>query len=137
MTLFEPMFREALAPGRTVLIGVATMEHSASGVDRHMLVNRGGIDSGTHCDFGGMVAGREPATGRDSPRNLPRLATPTPHVRVVLYPEHSWPRPIHWEQYGRRRSHCVLRLAQVKQSSAAPVTTVRLRLRLGGVAEAN
>lgn len=25
-----------------------------------------------------------PAIGNDSPRNLPRLATPTPHVRVVL-----------------------------------------------------
>ena len=25
-----------------------------------------------------------PAIGNDSPRNLPRLATPTPHVKVVL-----------------------------------------------------
>lgn len=37
-------------------------------------------------------------TGRCWPRSFPRLATPTPHVNVVLYPEHSRPRSRHWEQ---------------------------------------
>lgn len=68
--------------------------------------------------------------GRDKPRSLPRLATPTPHVSCVLYPEHSLPISRHWEQYGRRRSHLTLRLEQVKQSSEAPPAVVRLlRLR--------
>lgn len=33
----------------------------------------------------------EDAIGRDNPRSLPLLATPTPHVNVVLYPEQSFP----------------------------------------------
>lgn len=37
-------------------------------------------------------------TGSFWPRSLPRLATPTPHVNVVLYPEHSRPSSRHWEQ---------------------------------------
>lgn len=66
-------------------------------------------------------------TGSCWPRSFPRLATPTPHVNVVLYPEHSRPRSRHWEQYGRRRSHRAPRLEQAKQSSGAPLTTVLLR----------
>ena len=31
------------------------------------------------------------AIGSDNPRSLPLLATPTPHVSVVLYPEQSLP----------------------------------------------
>lgn len=38
------------------------------------------------------------ATGKDMPRSLPRLATPTPHVKVVRYPEHSFPSSMHWPQ---------------------------------------
>ena len=38
------------------------------------------------------------ATGNERPRSLPRLATPTPQVRVVLYPEQSLPCSIHWVQ---------------------------------------
>ena len=37
-------------------------------------------------------------TGNFWPRSLPLLATPTPHVKVVLYPEHSRPISRHWEQ---------------------------------------
>lgn len=66
-------------------------------------------------------------TGSFWPRSLPLLATPTPHVRVVLYPEHSRPSSRHCEQYGRRRSHRAPRLEHVKQSSGAPLTTVLLR----------
>lgn len=73
------------------------------------------------------------AIGRDSPRSFPRLATPTPQVRRVLYPEHSLLTSRHWEQYGRRRSHLTLRLMQVKQSSEAPPAGARL-LRLRAVA---
>lgn len=71
------------------------------------------------------------ATGHDSPRNFPRLAMPTPHVKVVLYPEQSLPVSRHWLQYGRRRSHGVWRLRHVKQSSAAPVAAALLLLFLG------
>jgi hypothetical protein len=38
------------------------------------------------------------AMGSDKPRSLPRLATPTPHVSCVLYPEHSLPISKHCEQ---------------------------------------
>ncbi len=38
------------------------------------------------------------AIGNDSPRNLPRLATPTPHVNVVLYPAQSFPPSKHGVQ---------------------------------------
>ena len=31
------------------------------------------------------------AIGNAKPRSLPLLATPTPHVKVVLYPEQSFP----------------------------------------------
>ena len=59
------------------------------------------------CDFGSCVAVAEGdfAIGKDMPRSFPRLATPTPHVRVVRYPEHSFPMSTHGPQYGRRRSH--------------------------------
>lgn len=52
----------------------------------------------------GFAAGIElasllvPATGNDSPRSFPLLATPTPHVSCVLYPEQSFPWSKHWEQ---------------------------------------
>lgn len=36
--------------------------------------------------------------GRDKPRNFPRLATPTPQVSVVRYPEHSFPISTHCPQ---------------------------------------
>ena len=45
------------------------------------------------------------AMGNDRPRSFPLLATPTPQVNVVLYPEQSFPLSKHWVQYGRRRSH--------------------------------
>ena len=38
------------------------------------------------------------ATGQVSPRSFPRLATPTPHVKVVLYPEQSFPNSKHCPQ---------------------------------------
>ena len=38
------------------------------------------------------------ATGKDMPRSFPRLATPTPHVRVVRYPVHSFPISTHCPQ---------------------------------------
>lgn len=69
----------------------------------------------------------DPETGKDKPRSFPRLATPTPHVNVVLYPEHRPPRFRHCVQYGLRRSQLTWRLVQVKQSSAAPLPTTRLR----------
>jgi hypothetical protein len=40
------------------------------------------------------------AIGSDSPLNFPRLATPTPHVKVVLYPAQSFPLSRHGVQYG-------------------------------------
>jgi len=52
-----------------------------------------------------VAVGGDFATGKDIPRSLPRLATPTPHVRVVRYPVHSFPISTHCPQYGRRRSH--------------------------------
>lgn len=64
-------------------------------------------------------------TGSEKPRNLPRLATPTPHVNVVRYPEQSFPISRHCEQYGRRRSQVDPDLAHVWQSSAAPVAGTR------------
>ena len=73
-----------------------------------------------------------PATGSDSPLNLPRLATPTPHVNWVLYPEQSLPSSRHCEQYGLRLSHFALLLEQVKQSAAAPAAGARFRRFLGG-----
>ncbi len=89
---------------------------------------------------GGLLAtGADFATGRDKPRNLPLLATPTPQVNWVLYPEHSLPTSRHCEQYGRRRSHLVFLLVQAKQSSEAPLAGALLRrLRwstVGGSAE--
>lgn len=66
------------------------------------------------------------AMGRDKPRSLPRLATPTPQVSCVLYPEHSLPTSRHCEQYGLLLSHLTLRLVQAKQSSEAPPAGARL-----------
>jgi hypothetical protein len=57
------------------------------------------------------------ATGLERPRSLPRLATPTPHVNVVLYPEQSFPISMHGVQYGRFLSQPIERFWQVKQSS--------------------
>ena len=51
----------------------------------------------------------EDAIGNDNPRSLPLLATPTPHVKVVLYPEQSFPWSRQGVQYGRRLSHLVWR----------------------------
>lgn len=75
-----------------------------------------------------LGAGADRATGSDKPLNLPRLATPTPQVSCVLYPEHSFPTSRHCEQYGRRRSHLVFLLIQAKQSSDAPLAGALLRL---------
>lgn len=72
-----------------------------------------------------------PATGRESPRSFPLLATPTPHVNWVLYPEQSFPWSRHCEQYGLRRSHCNSKLLHVKQSAAAPAVGALFRLFLG------
>lgn len=84
---------------------------------------------------GGLLGtGADLATGSDKPRSFPRLATPTPHVNWVLYPEHSFPTSRHCEQYGRRRSHLVFLLVQAKQSSDAPLAGALLRrLRCGTV----
>lgn len=79
-------------------------------------------------DGGLLAAGADLATGRESPRSFPRLATPTPQVSWVLYPEHSFPNSKHCEQYGRRRSHLVFFLIHVKQSSEAPLAGALLRL---------
>lgn len=74
------------------------------------------------------------ATGHDKPRNFPLLATPTPHVNVVLYPEHSFPISRHCPQYGLFRSHFTWRLRHAKQSSVAPVAAVLLLLLRGTAA---
>lgn len=68
-----------------------------------------------------------PDIGRDNPLSFPLLATPMPQVNVVLYPEHCRPMSRHGVQYGRRLSHRTCLLAQVKQSSAAPLPTARRR----------
>ena len=93
------------------------------------------VDDARGLDGGGLFgAGADLATGKDNPLNFPRLATPTPQVNWVLYPEHSFPTSRHCEQYGRRRSHLVLRLVQAKQSSEAPLAgALRRRLRCGTV----
>jgi hypothetical protein len=44
------------------------------------------------------VCGGDFAMGNDKPRSFPRLATPTPQVKVVRYPEHSFPSSMHWPQ---------------------------------------
>jgi hypothetical protein len=74
------------------------------------------------------------ATGVDSPLSFPRLATPTPQVNWVLYPEQSFPVSRHCEQYGLRRSHFIFFFRQVKQSSAAPVAGALRRLLRGTAA---
>lgn len=77
-----------------------------------------------------MLTGGDSAIGSESPRSFPRLATPTPHVNWVLYPEHSFPISRHCEQYGLLRSHFTPLFEHVKQSSAAPPAGARLlRLR--------
>lgn len=50
---------------------------------------------------GSLPSGFLLATGLERPLSLPRLATPTPHVNVVLYPEQSFPIVMHGVQYGR------------------------------------
>lgn len=50
---------------------------------------------------GSLPSGFLLATGLERPLSLPRLATPTPHVNVVLYPEQSFPISMHGVQYGR------------------------------------
>lgn len=72
-----------------------------------------------------------PAIGNDNPRNLPLLATPTPHVRVVLYPAQSFPRSKHGVQYGLFLSQPTFSWVQVKQSFAAPVAGARRRFLRG------
>jgi hypothetical protein len=67
------------------------------------------------------------ATGRERPRSFPRLATPTPQVKVVLYPEQSLPRSRHCVQYGLLLSHGVCLSWHAKQSSAAPLVGALLR----------
>jgi hypothetical protein len=80
------------------------------------------------------AVGGDFAIGKDRPRSFPRLATPTPHVKVVRYPEHSLPISTHCPQYGRRRSHFIWRFLHVKQSSVAPVAGARLLRFLGAAA---
>jgi hypothetical protein len=74
------------------------------------------------------------AMGNDMPRSFPRLATPTPQVRVVRYPVQSLPISTHCPQYGRLRSHLTERFLQEKQSSVAPVAGALLLLFLGAAA---
>lgn len=73
------------------------------------------------------------AMGKDRPRSLPLLATPTPQVNWVLYPEQSLPCSRQGVQYGRRRSHLDCLSWQAKQSSAAPVAGALLRRLRGEV----
>ena len=73
-------------------------------------------------------------TGKVMPLSLPRLATPTPQVSVVRYPEHSFPISTHCPQYGRRRSHFIPRFLHAKQSSVAPVAGALLLRFLGAAA---
>jgi hypothetical protein len=47
---------------------------------------------------GSLPSGFLLATGLERPLSLPRLATPTPHVNVVLYPEQSFPISMHGVQ---------------------------------------
>ena len=89
------------------------------------------------CTFGSLVAvvvEGDLAMGNDMPRSFPRLATPTPQVRVVRYPVHSLPISTHCPQYGRLRSHFTERFLQEKQSSVAPVAGALLLLFLGAAA---
>ena len=72
-----------------------------------------------------------PAIGNDSPRSLPLLATPTPHVNVVLYPAQSFPFSKHGVQYGLFLSQLAFSWVQVKQSFAAPVVGARRRFLRG------
>lgn len=82
------------------------------------------------------LTGGDFAIGSERPRSFPRLATPTPQVNWVLYPEHSFPTSKHCEQYGLLRSHLTPRLVQVKQSSAAPPAGARLlRLRTAAASD--
>jgi hypothetical protein len=81
-----------------------------------------------------VVVDGDLAMGRDIPRSFPRLATPTPQVRVVRYPVHSLPISTHCPQYGRLRSHLIERFLQEKQSSVAPVAGALLLLFLGAAA---
>jgi hypothetical protein len=80
------------------------------------------------------VCGGDLAMGSDRPRSFPRLATPTPQVKVVRYPEHSFPISMHCPQYGRRRSHFTPRFLHAKQSSLAPVAGALLLRFLGAAA---
>ena len=86
--------------------------------------------------LGSWATGGDFAMGKDMPRSFPRLATPTPHVKVVLYPEHSFPISTHCPQYGRRRSHFIWRFLHAKQSSVAPVAGALLLRFLGAAAAA-
>ena len=81
-----------------------------------------------------VVVDGDLAIGSDMPRSFPRLATPTPQVRVVRYPVHSLPISTHCPQYGRFRSHLTERFLQEKQSSVAPVAGALLLLFLGAAA---
>lgn len=81
-----------------------------------------------------VVADGDLATGNVMPRSFPRLATPTPQVRVVRYPVHSFPISTHCPQYGRLRSHFTERFLHEKQSSVAPVAGALLLLFLGAAA---
>ena len=78
-----------------------------------------------------VVCDGDLGTGKDIPRSFPRLATPTPQVRVVRYPVHSFPSSMHCPQYGRRRSHFIWRFLHAKQSSLAPVAGALLLRFLG------
>ena len=74
-------------------IGAETLSGTRE-VDGSLLLEASG------CDFTAFSDNCSSAcmTGSFWPRSFPRLATPTPHVNVVLYPEHSRPRSRHWEQ---------------------------------------
>ena len=50
-----------------------------------------GAVSGLSSESSLCAALLDDAMGRDNPRSLPLLATPTPHVSCVLYPEQSFP----------------------------------------------
>lgn len=66
--------------------------------------------------------------GKDIPRNFPLLATPTPQVKTVLYPGHSFPCSQHAPQYGLFLSHIDPRFRHDAQSSPAPLVEAFLLL---------
>lgn len=97
-------FREVSEPGEgggiaegavdpSGFASIAIVDREGSALDRFAEVEEVPCRRDFEC-FGDWAS----VTGSDIPRSLPRLATPTPQVNVVLYPEHSLPWSKHCEQ---------------------------------------